>query len=228
MKNHLKSLFDFGPLAAVYEDWYSTPEGKAHDLVQQKDVAALLPPAREGQKLLDVGCGTGHWCRFFSAQGYRVKGIDISTEMISVARQALPELSFEVGDAGTLPFDDGSFDVTTSITALEFFPDPDAAVKEMARCSRSDGLMLIGTLNRIAPINQERLAAAVEPFVSGHLLGPKELLDLISPFGEVRMVSSPVPGPRKEPRLILANPDPTDMNDLLGPLLVALVRRREQ
>ena len=219
------SLFDFGPVAHLYEDWYSTPEGQAHDQVQQKDVDALLPPARERQILLEVGCGTGHWSRYFHGLGYSVKGIDVSHEMITVAREISPECRFDVADASDLPFEDGSFDVTASITALEFFPDPGTAVKEMARCTRQGGIMLIGTLNRIAPINRKRLKKEEQPFASGNLLGPGELLDLISPFGEVRMVASGVPGPVQAPTLIPAGQGPKELENLKGPLLAAQVKR---
>jgi len=226
MTNGSKSLFDFGPLAGMYEDWYKTPEGKAHDRVQQKDVGALLPPAEGRQRLLDVGCGTGHWSRFFHALSYDVQGVEISEEMITVAKKALPECRFNVADACAIPVEDKTFDVTASITALEFIPNQGAAVREMVRCTRPGGLILIGTLNRIAPINRERMAAAEPPFSLAHLLGPEELLELVAPFGKVRMAASPVPGPWQEPILISADQGLSEIKDLAGPLLVAEVRRQ--
>lgn len=218
-----ESLFDFGPLASLYEDWYGTPEGKAHDIVQQRDVKAVIQPARGAQRLLDVGCGTGHWSRFFNALGYEVQGIDISGEMIRTARDISPGCRFDIGSACYLPFPDASFDITASITALEFIPDQAAAVGEMARCTRPGGIVLIGTLNRVAPINRGRMDEGEEPFASANLLGPDDLMDMISPWGEVRMVASTVAEPVQDPIVIAADHQPEALKLLTGPLLVARV-----
>ena len=219
-----KSLFDFGPLAPVYDDWYSTPEGLAHDIVQKRDVCSLLPPAGDSQQLLDVGCGTGHWSRFFSSMGYDVQGIDISEEMIGAAQLNTGACGFDVGNACDLPFPDASFDITTSITALEFIPDQAAAVNEMARCTKPGGTMLIGTLNRIATMNMDRLEKGEEPFASGILHGPDELLELLLPLGEIRMAASKVDDQVLDPVVVAAHSQPVPPEHLAGPLLVARVR----
>ena len=85
--------------------------------------------------------------------------------------------------------------------------------------------MLIGTLNRIAPINRQRLEKGDEPFASSNLLGPGEFYELISPFGEVLMVASEVPDPAQVPLLIPAGQEPKDFAKFTGPLLVALVKK---
>ena len=219
-----KSLFDFGPLAPLYEDWYATPEGKAHDIVQQRDVNTMIQPARGPQRLLDVGCGTGHWSRFFSSLGYDVEGIDISEEMVGAAQLNAGACSFDIGNACDLPYPDASFDITASITALEFIPDQAAAVKEMARCTKPGGTMLIGTLNRTAPINIIRLEKGEEPFASAILLGPDELLELLLPMGEVRMTASNVDDRVSDPVIVAAHSLPLPQEHLAGPLLVARAR----
>jgi ubiquinone/menaquinone biosynthesis C-methylase UbiE len=74
-----------------------------------EDVAALcgvvaeLPPART----LDVACGTGFLTRHLRGE---VVGLDASEGMIEIARSRMPSSSFLVGDALSLPFEDGSFD----------------------------------------------------------------------------------------------------------------------
>ncbi|MGD8352664.1 MAG: class I SAM-dependent methyltransferase [Pseudomonadota bacterium] len=223
MKGKKGTLFDFDPLADVYEDWYKTAEGRAHDHVQQQDVQALLPPASSGESLLDVGCGTGHWSRFFHSMGYDVQGIDLSEKMIAVARQMSPGCRFETGDAQNLPFENGSYDVTASITALEFVPDQPAVVSEMARCTRPGGLLLIGTLNRAAPINRDRLAAGSPPFSLAQLLNPADLLKLVQPLGKVRMAASVLPGPGPGSVFTTSGTEPAEMGALAGALIVACV-----
>jgi len=187
-----RSLFDFGPLVQDYDRWYETPIGQSYDHVQKQDVRHLLRPAKPHERLMDVGCGTGHWSSFFASMGYRVTGIDISPKMIGMARAAVPECGFEIADACNLPFEDMSFDVVDSMATLEFISDPAAAISEMARCTKSGGSLLIGTLNRDAPLNRHRLSEGCQPYSSAHLLIPKELIELLQPYGKVRMVASPV------------------------------------
>lgn len=187
----VKTRFDFGPLARTYDSWYETDAGRAHDRVQKADVEELLPRPRSGAELLDVGCGTGHWSRFFAGLGYRVHGVDLSDEMISVAMiDPVPGGSFTVADAARLPFPDARFDIVAAMGVLEFVPDAGAVVREMARCTRSGGSLLIGTLNRLSDLNRRRLAAGTEPYASAELLAPHELKDLLCPYGTVRMRAS--------------------------------------
>jgi len=147
------NLFDFAPLAREYDRWYQTPAGRDHDRAQKEDVKRLLRRGQAGEKLLDVGCGTGHWSSFFAGMGYQVTGIDIAPEMIDLARGAAPECSFQGADACDLPFEDASFDVVASMATLGFISDPAVAVWEMIRCAKPGGSLLVGTLNRLAPLN---------------------------------------------------------------------------
>ena len=220
------SLFDFAPRAGQYDRWYDTPVGRAHDQAQQRDVRRLLAPASPNQTLLDVGCGTGHWSGFFAEMGYRVTGVDVAEAMIEAARTALPQCTFQVADACRLPFDDGVFDVVTAMATLEFLPDPAAAVDEMVRCATAGGRLLIGTLNRLAPLNQHRVSKGKEPYASAHLFSPDDVRNLVAPRGRVRMVASPLPGHGGRPR----RPEGVERwtaglrRKLKGPFLVAEVR----
>ncbi len=225
LTNSAGSLFDFGPMANEYESWYETPEGQKCDLIQKQDVRKFLPPVRDFTKLLDVGCGTGHWSGFFWSLGYAVHGIDISEKMTLVAQKTVPECVFNVANACALPFPDASFDIVVSMAALEFIPDALAAVQEMARCTRSGGIMLIGTLNRLAPINRDRLQKGEEPYVSGNLFSPDELEDLISPWGETRIVASSQMNEAPGPMALETDHRSVSPGSLMGPFIVAEVRR---
>ncbi|MBN1554091.1 MAG: class I SAM-dependent methyltransferase [Phycisphaerae bacterium] len=184
------SLFDFGPSAREYDRWYETPEGKAHDRAQKQDVRRFLHSVRAGECLCDVGCGTGHWSAFFAELGYRVTGIDVSEEMIDVARSRVLNATFQKSDVYDLPFAEGSFDVTAAMATLEFLPAPAEALREMVRCTRSGGRILIGTLNRLAPLNRQRVAEHKPPYASARLFSPGELVNLLAPWGRVRMAAS--------------------------------------
>ena len=179
------SKFDFSSLAKNYDRWYDTPLGKRYDREEKSAVLKLLPPAKPGDRLLDVGCGTGHWSRFFASLGFDVVGVDISPEMIEFARlHNSPNCSFKIADAYRLPFDNSSFDVVTAMAMLDFASEVKTTVAEMLRCVKSNGSVMMGTLNKLAPINRERIDEGKEPYASAHLFSPAELRDLLSAFGK--------------------------------------------
>ncbi len=221
-----KSLFDFGPMADAYDRWYDTPTGQLHDAAQKKDVGRFLRRARVGETLLDVGCGTGHWSAFFAEWGYQVTGVDIAPAMIAAARAAVPGCTFQVADARRLPFEDASFDVVASMAVLEFVPDPVPVVREMVRCTKAGGTLLVGTLNRLAPLNQQRVSRGKEPYASAHLFSPGELRELLAPWGRTRMMVSWTKPPegKGSGRALVAQDESSHRQTQNGPFVIAEVR----
>lgn len=191
--------FDFGAMAETYDSWYGTRRGRTYDVLEKRSVLRALPAWRDGARLLDVGCGTGHWSAFFSARGFQVTGVDIAPAMIAVARgKRIARASFRVADAHSLPFKDREFGVTAAVTTLEFVRDAEAVVREMARCTRSPGgVVLLGLLNSLAPINAERKASGAAPYARARFFSPAEVETLLAPYGEPRVtVSAFVPRAR--------------------------------
>jgi len=99
-----------------------------------------------GQRVLDVACGTGIVARTAAGRvgaSGAVTGLDLNKAMLAVARRLRPDLTWRQGDAAALPFESGSFDVALSQMALMFFPDPAAALREMARVTRPGGAVAV-------------------------------------------------------------------------------------
>jgi SAM-dependent methyltransferase len=100
-------------------------------------------------KVLDVGCGTGSLSfTLGNAAGVQsVHGIDLSSEYIAYAKRKNEDsrLSFQVGDACSLPFPDASFDHALSMLVLQFVPRSDAAIREMRRVTRPGGIAAAAT-----------------------------------------------------------------------------------
>ena len=98
---------------------------------------------RDGTDVLDVGCGTGPLSRAVRdvAPQARVTGIDPSAGFVELARAAVPDARFEVGDAQVLPFGDASVDAALSLLALNFVPDHVRAAREMRRVTRPGGVV---------------------------------------------------------------------------------------
>jgi SAM-dependent methyltransferase len=95
-----------------------------------------------GDRVLDIACGTGavvqEALRRVGPEG-EVVGLDLSPDMLAVARRKLPDLDLRQGRAEELPFDDEAFDAVTCQFGLMFFEDRDASLRHMRRVLRPRG-----------------------------------------------------------------------------------------
>jgi ubiquinone/menaquinone biosynthesis C-methylase UbiE len=112
----------------------------------QGKVLPLVAPGPE-TKVLDVATGTGQQAFSFARQRNTVIGLDLSPDMLRVARakNRFPNVTFTEGDATALPYPDASFDVTHISFALHDMP-PDMrlpVLKEMARVTRPGGTVIV-------------------------------------------------------------------------------------
>lgn len=116
-----------------------------------RGVADDVAAASDGGRILEVGCGPGHLAMELAARGFDVTGVDLDEEMIERARSHAgragdgqdPRVSFDVGDAAALPYDDESFALVTSTLSLHHWADLGAALGEIARVLEPDGRALI-------------------------------------------------------------------------------------
>lgn len=131
--------------AARYEAWYESGAGRRADLLEKRLLQKMLGRIGGVGSIVEIGCGTGHFTRWFGELGWQATGFDSSPAMLEEARLRNGG-EYLAGDAGALPCPDRSFDVAALITTLEFLPDPAAALAEAARVARR-GLVL-GVLNR--------------------------------------------------------------------------------
>jgi SAM-dependent methyltransferase len=108
----------------------------AHEFVRAAGVAA-------GERVLDVGCGPG---ALTSALGgivgaANVSGVDPTDAFVERSRRRVPGADLRVAAAEALPFEDGSFDRSLAQLVFHFVDDPAASVAEMARVTRSGGVV---------------------------------------------------------------------------------------
>jgi SAM-dependent methyltransferase len=117
-------------------------------------VADLLQPRPEDE-VLDVACGSGALLAQYAGQARRVAGIDLSDMQVDLARHHLAERidagTAEVvkGDAGSLPWPDGSFTAVTCVSSFETFPDPEQVLAEMFRVLRPGGRIALNIGERV-------------------------------------------------------------------------------
>ena len=115
--------------ARVYQDEFARLTSQA--------VPALLDSAGvgKGTRLLDVASGPGHLAAAAAERGATVFGADFSAEMVALARELHPRLSFRTADAEALPFGDGQFDAVTMGFLVGHLGRPLVAVSEGDRKS---------------------------------------------------------------------------------------------
>jgi ubiquinone/menaquinone biosynthesis C-methylase UbiE len=140
--------------ASRYNRWYMSPEGRYVEQRENWLILDLLHP-RKGQRLLDVGCGTGNHLLLFKRMGLDVTGIEPSVPMLSIARGILGKnAALHQGFAEDLPYDDNEFDLVCLITTMEFCTDPIRALSEAMRVARQR--IFIGVLNSVSFIGIQR------------------------------------------------------------------------
>lgn len=146
----------------THGDWRTTPTGRYLDGRVKSLILDLTAP-RAGERLLDVGCGSGENLSLFRQKGCDVTGIDPSPLLLDEAGQRLrSRAELRVGSAEDLPFSDNEFDIVTLIHALEFTNDPGLAVAEAIRVCR--GRVFIGLMNRYSLCGaQGRMADLIHP-----------------------------------------------------------------
>jgi SAM-dependent methyltransferase len=109
-----------------------------------------------GNKVLDVGCGTGVLAREALrrvGQAGQVVGLDLNEGMLAVAARAESKIQWCQGDAASLPFENASFDVVVSQFALMYFPDRMASLSQMWRALAPGGRLAVAVW---APIDRAR------------------------------------------------------------------------
>jgi SAM-dependent methyltransferase len=152
-----------------------------------------------GDHVLDIACGTGIVARVARERlgdaGYIV-GIDVSSDMLTVARAVAPTIDWREGNAIALPLRDGEeFDVVVCQQGLQFFPDKPAAAGQMRRALANGGRLAVATwrsddeipffrgLRRVA---ERHLGAIADQRYSFGAAAPLEALLRDAGFHEVR------------------------------------------
>lgn len=108
---------------------------------------ALLPPP--GRATLDLGCGEGRFARALAAEGHRVTGVDVSPDLVELAREADAGGSYLVADAEALPFRDSAFDLVVAYNVLGCVADLERAMTEAARVLEAGGRLCLSVVHPV-------------------------------------------------------------------------------
>jgi trans-aconitate methyltransferase len=142
--------------AARYQDKHSFVWRYGADLLE-------LLAAQPGERILDLGCGTGQLTAEIARSGARVTGLDYSADMLADARKNFPGLTFVSGDASAFDFSE-PFDAVFSNAVLHWVKNADGAAASIARALRPGGRFVaeFGGKGNIATV-QAALRAVLGP-----------------------------------------------------------------
>ena len=127
-------------------DWYA-PIYKRAMRAEERSYAFLyrrIPKLIRGKEVLELATGPGLLAKRIAPVTKRMLATDYSAGMIAEAKKgACPKnLRFEVADALSLPYADASFDAVIIVNALHLLPEPERALREIARVLRPDGILI--------------------------------------------------------------------------------------
>ncbi|HBV86532.1 bifunctional 2-polyprenyl-6-hydroxyphenol methylase/3-demethylubiquinol 3-O-methyltransferase UbiG [Desulfosporosinus sp.] len=146
-----EALFD--PVAAHYDSWYDTELGSVSDQVERHLAQSMFKAP--GLKVLEIGCGTGQYTSWLVQEGYQVTAVDISSEMMGLAKK---KLSIVENNLRAMPVHWWHADITKildqlefydgifSMTAFEFVPEPENVLKKLFNHLKPGGCLMIGLI----------------------------------------------------------------------------------
>lgn len=140
---------------------------------------------QEGDRVLDVACGTGIVARHAAPRvgnSGSVVGLDINEGMLAVAEETAtdsqPPIEWRQGDATDLPFSEGTYDVALCQQSLQFFDDAPAGIREMHRVLAPDGRMALSVWR---PLDYQPGYVVLAEALEGHISGEAGAM-MRSPF----------------------------------------------
>jgi SAM-dependent methyltransferase len=143
----------------------------APDLEPAAERVVALAELHPGERVLDLGCGTGNAALLAARAGAVVTGLDPASRLLEIARERLAadelEGSFVLGDAQALPFGDGEFDAVLSVFGVIFAADSERSVSEAIRVLDPAGRILIsvwlpgGGINAMTEVLVSAIGSAI-------------------------------------------------------------------
>jgi len=129
---------------------YSSDKQKKIDEYAKAVVLDLVGDV-EHKTVLDCGCGTGRFADLFVQRGAKVVGMDISENMIKIAKKKVPLAEFVIGDVLNMPFEERQFDIVACSQVLTHLHEYRKPLLEMKRVIKENGTITIDMRNILWP-----------------------------------------------------------------------------
>ena len=177
-KNQIITFFD-----AMAEGWDSNQERneKAIDFILTNGGIG------EGVSVLDVACGTGILFPDYLNRGAKVTGVDISSEMLRVAREKFPDIKVICADAETYNFED-KYDAVMIYNAFPHFPEPQKLLTNLSKALKCGGRLTVA--HGLSEEELEKCHSTAAKDVSLPLPSKEKLADMMSAYFKVDVAVS--------------------------------------
>src|SRR3989304_3327099 len=180
-----------------YNAWYYTEKGKYISGLEKDVLLKMIKLSAISRQLsaIDIGCGTGYFTQFLSGFCKNIVGVDTSMDMIKYAMKKTEDrrqksearIKYIVADAESLPFKNGSFDMSVSMTAINFFKNPVRAVTEAIRVSKKR--IVLGVLNKWSILSVfKRIKAYLKEtsYSDACFYNQREIVNMLSAFPQIK------------------------------------------
>jgi len=108
----------------------------------------------KGKKILDFGCGSGIYARLLTKKGAKLKGFDISPEMLKIAKQLNPKLDLRLGSGNKIPFKE-KFDIVLASLVVHYLKDWNKMFKQVKRVLKKGGYFIFSTGNPMTEVREK-------------------------------------------------------------------------
>ncbi len=140
-----------------YNRWASIYDKQINPLIllEEKVTLELIGPV-QGQRVLDLGCGTGRYCTLLAKRGASVVGLDPSEEMLKQAKQKVitfPHVELCYGTLEKMDFPGEQFDLVISALVLSHLSELESTLREVTRVLKRGGRMIISDIHPYWPIS---------------------------------------------------------------------------
>ncbi len=138
----------------IGEDYYNSRKYKTgrsyfyNEMLEMPTTLKLLGDVKN-KKVLDLGCGPGLYAKKLSERGTKVKGIDLSRDLIKIAKRENPNIEFKIGDAENLPYKNSEFDIVLAALVLGHLSNWDKALSEINRVLKRGGIFVFSGYNPV-------------------------------------------------------------------------------
>jgi SAM-dependent methyltransferase len=162
IETRLGSAQRWGPLwGARACDWGAIEEQQVptyEEALRHVEVGA-------GQRVLDIGCGTGVFLRLVADRGAKAFGLDASDALIEIARARVPDADLRVGEMVALPYVDDRFDLVSGFNVFFFADDFAGALREAGRVAKPGAPVVIQVWGAHERNDLEAMKEVVRPFL---------------------------------------------------------------